>query len=532
MHDLHLLATELVTNAVLHADVSDAGTLEMRVMTTPRRWSSVSVTDPGDAATEPEMQPLDLAVPGGMGLFLVDQISSALGLRADARGREPRLVPARRLNVDRRPRHAYLRRTWRPRTQTPKRSGLGRTAVRPLRALPRHRRPARLAWRSRRSGCSRPCRARGARRRLRLRRHDAADRRAGRTAGEAVGVDVRPRLHRHGTSRDRRASARRTPASKWRRPVGDLGGPYDMAFSRIGTMFFATRWPRCGTSGRRSSPAAGSRWSCGAGARTTTGSTARSGDSYGQTASASMQLPAALRATRRSRDLRRGRRRSLQIVPANRTAVIRARSADAGLTDPIDRTAATMARSHCELVAHPPAPPRAGPRRRLRRAWRCRRGKLGRPARAGRGGADRRERARRSPPSRHRLGDRGRVARRDGGRHGRVARRPAGGTHHRHGPRAPVPHAARGARPGRPLLRALRRRRGVLHAVVGRRHPWDEARSVPARQRPGGARVGARDRPRRLPGRPVGARVRRRPRARRRACGHRADRRPPSRARS
>jgi hypothetical protein len=39
----------------------------------------VSVTDPGSAST-PEVQDLDVTVPGGMGLFLVDQISQAWGV--------------------------------------------------------------------------------------------------------------------------------------------------------------------------------------------------------------------------------------------------------------------------------------------------------------------------------------------------------------------------------------------------------------------------------------------------------------------
>jgi serine/threonine-protein kinase RsbW len=78
MHDLHLLATELVTNAVLHAAVGEADTLEMQVAATPETvW--VSVTDPG-SDTSPEVQVLDLSVPGGMGLFLVEQISRAWGV--------------------------------------------------------------------------------------------------------------------------------------------------------------------------------------------------------------------------------------------------------------------------------------------------------------------------------------------------------------------------------------------------------------------------------------------------------------------
>jgi anti-sigma regulatory factor (Ser/Thr protein kinase) len=85
MHDLHLLATEVITNAVLHAHVDDAGTLHMRVSATPDSVQ-VSVTDPGDGASRPEMQEPDPEVAGGMGLFLVDQISSAWGYERTPEG--------------------------------------------------------------------------------------------------------------------------------------------------------------------------------------------------------------------------------------------------------------------------------------------------------------------------------------------------------------------------------------------------------------------------------------------------------------
>jgi anti-sigma regulatory factor (Ser/Thr protein kinase) len=78
LHDLHLLATELVTNAVLHAHVGGADTLELRV-TASSGSVRVSVTDPG-AETTPEVQELDPRTPGGMGLFLVEQISTRWGV--------------------------------------------------------------------------------------------------------------------------------------------------------------------------------------------------------------------------------------------------------------------------------------------------------------------------------------------------------------------------------------------------------------------------------------------------------------------
>jgi anti-sigma regulatory factor (Ser/Thr protein kinase) len=82
LHDVHLLATELVTNAVLHAA---ADVLELRVARVPAGLR-VSVTDPGFAHTSPEVQEIDPDIPGGMGLFLVDQISERWGVERTAGG--------------------------------------------------------------------------------------------------------------------------------------------------------------------------------------------------------------------------------------------------------------------------------------------------------------------------------------------------------------------------------------------------------------------------------------------------------------
>jgi anti-sigma regulatory factor (Ser/Thr protein kinase) len=76
LHDLHLLTTELVTNAVLHAR---ADTIVMQVAAHPARVR-VSVTDPGSSEHVPEVQPLAPDATGGMGLFLVEQISSSWGV--------------------------------------------------------------------------------------------------------------------------------------------------------------------------------------------------------------------------------------------------------------------------------------------------------------------------------------------------------------------------------------------------------------------------------------------------------------------
>jgi anti-sigma regulatory factor (Ser/Thr protein kinase) len=87
LHDVLLLATELVTNAVLHAGVDESQTLELHATAGPGALR-LAVVDPG-GVTEPEVQELDLTAPGGMGLFLVQQLSDRWGVqRAPDGGRE------------------------------------------------------------------------------------------------------------------------------------------------------------------------------------------------------------------------------------------------------------------------------------------------------------------------------------------------------------------------------------------------------------------------------------------------------------
>jgi anti-sigma regulatory factor (Ser/Thr protein kinase) len=87
-HDLLLLTTELVTNAVLHGGVDETRSLDLRVARRPDAVR-VAVTDPG-GSTSPHMQDIDVSVPGGMGLFLVDQLSARWG--ADQAGDGSTLV--------------------------------------------------------------------------------------------------------------------------------------------------------------------------------------------------------------------------------------------------------------------------------------------------------------------------------------------------------------------------------------------------------------------------------------------------------
>jgi serine/threonine-protein kinase RsbW len=79
LHDLHLLTTELMTNAVLHAGAGASDAIELRVANGADALR-VSVTDPGRSTEAPHVEELDLDVPGGMGLYLVEQISSRWGV--------------------------------------------------------------------------------------------------------------------------------------------------------------------------------------------------------------------------------------------------------------------------------------------------------------------------------------------------------------------------------------------------------------------------------------------------------------------
>jgi two-component sensor histidine kinase len=77
--DVLLLVTELVANAVLHADVGPEGTLDVEV----RRWPErvrVGVVDPG-SGFEPDGPHAQRDEPGGWGLFLVDRIADRWGVR-------------------------------------------------------------------------------------------------------------------------------------------------------------------------------------------------------------------------------------------------------------------------------------------------------------------------------------------------------------------------------------------------------------------------------------------------------------------
>jgi anti-sigma regulatory factor (Ser/Thr protein kinase) len=82
--DAALIVSELVTNSVLHADIDTHQTLSLE-LTTLNDHLRIAVIDPGSPLL-PRLLPLDPARPGGLGLRLVDQLSSAWGVERDADG--------------------------------------------------------------------------------------------------------------------------------------------------------------------------------------------------------------------------------------------------------------------------------------------------------------------------------------------------------------------------------------------------------------------------------------------------------------
>jgi anti-sigma regulatory factor (Ser/Thr protein kinase) len=82
--DAALIVSELVTNSVLHANV---GINEVMILELTRLDDRIriAVTDPG-SHLEPRMLPIEPMTPGGLGLRVVDAISSDWGVARDASG--------------------------------------------------------------------------------------------------------------------------------------------------------------------------------------------------------------------------------------------------------------------------------------------------------------------------------------------------------------------------------------------------------------------------------------------------------------
>jgi anti-sigma regulatory factor (Ser/Thr protein kinase) len=82
--DAVLIVSELVTNSVVHADVGMNQAVFLELIPLPESLR-IAVTDPG-SHLEPRLRPVDPATPGGLGLRLVDQLSSAWGVERDPAG--------------------------------------------------------------------------------------------------------------------------------------------------------------------------------------------------------------------------------------------------------------------------------------------------------------------------------------------------------------------------------------------------------------------------------------------------------------
>ncbi len=84
LFDAALIVSELVTNSVIHANVGidEALCIELTPLHDHLR---IAVSDRG-SELEPRLLPLDPATPGGFGLHLIDQMSSAWGVAREASG--------------------------------------------------------------------------------------------------------------------------------------------------------------------------------------------------------------------------------------------------------------------------------------------------------------------------------------------------------------------------------------------------------------------------------------------------------------
>ena len=82
--DVKLLATEIVSNAVRHANLDPSEEIILRIVADG--YVRVEVTDPGPLFT-PELRRLDPG-PSGWGLFLVDTIAASWGVEAEGTGKK------------------------------------------------------------------------------------------------------------------------------------------------------------------------------------------------------------------------------------------------------------------------------------------------------------------------------------------------------------------------------------------------------------------------------------------------------------
>lgn len=83
VNDLRLLVSELVTNCVLHGGAGGDGAITVRTAVSESAIRT-EVCHDGPAFMPPDYEP-DLDSPGGLGLFLVEQMSASWGI---AEGRQ------------------------------------------------------------------------------------------------------------------------------------------------------------------------------------------------------------------------------------------------------------------------------------------------------------------------------------------------------------------------------------------------------------------------------------------------------------
>ncbi|MFL5827770.1 MAG: ATP-binding protein [Thermoleophilaceae bacterium] len=82
---LALLVSELVTNAVIHAGLSDEDSVTLSVTQRPGR-ARVSVHDAGEGFEPPPPRRQNRFTTGGRGLFIVDSLSDSWGVEQDDEG--------------------------------------------------------------------------------------------------------------------------------------------------------------------------------------------------------------------------------------------------------------------------------------------------------------------------------------------------------------------------------------------------------------------------------------------------------------
>ena len=84
-HDLELLLTEVVTNAVQHGSDPDDETISVRVRTAGTS-ASASVTDSGDGFDPRQVGATPHHEPGGFGLLMLDRLSARWGAERSGGG--------------------------------------------------------------------------------------------------------------------------------------------------------------------------------------------------------------------------------------------------------------------------------------------------------------------------------------------------------------------------------------------------------------------------------------------------------------